>query len=146
MTSPHALRTLLADASGRAVALVFATNSIVFGGWFVRIPEVKERLALSEGELGIALLGLPIGSLFIMLLTGSLVARFGAGRTTLVATLAFCASVVTPALAVSLWTLFAALLLVGFCSGAMDVAMNAEAAAVEERLGRPIMAACPRLL
>ena len=137
-----ALRTLLADASGRAVALVFATNSIVFGGWFVRIPEVKERLALSEGELGLALLGLPIGALFIMLVTGSLVARFGAGRTTLVATLAFCASVVTPALAVSLWTLFAALLLVGFCSGAMDVAMNAEAAAVEERLGRPIMAAC----
>ena len=142
MTSLHALRALLADASGRAVALVFATNSIVFGGWFVRIPEVKERLALSEGELGIALLGLPVGSLFIMLLTGSLVARFGAGRTTLVATLAFCASVVTPALAVNLWTLFVALLLVGFCSGAMDVAMNAEAAAVEERLGRPIMAAC----
>ena len=142
MKALSALQTLLAVPPGRAVALVFATNSIVFGGWFVRIPEVQERLALGEGELGLGLLGLPVGSLFIMLLTGSLVARFGAGRTTLVASLAFCASVVTPAFAVNLWTLFAALLLVGCCSGAMDVAMNAEAAAVEERLGRPIMAAC----
>ena len=142
MKTLSALRTLLAAPSGRAVALVFATNSIVFGGWFVRIPEVQERLALSEGELGLGLLGLPVGALVIMLLTGSLVARFGAGRTTLVATLAFCASVATPALAVNLWTLFAALLVVGCCSGAMDVAMNAEAVAVEEGIGRPIVAAC----
>ena len=124
------------------MALVFATNSIVFGGWVVRIPEVQERLALSEGELGLSLLGLPAGALFVMLLTGSLVARFGAGRTTLGATLAFCASVAAPALAVNLWTLAAALALLGCFSGAMDVSMNAEAAAVEERLGRPIMAAC----
>src|SRR5262249_51145506 len=44
-----------------------------------------------------------------------------------------------PLLAPSVQALFAALVAFGACNGAMDVAMNAQAAAVERRSGRPIM-------
>jgi predicted MFS family arabinose efflux permease len=122
-----------------AVTVVFAVIGIGSASWFARIPAVQSELGLSNSQLGIALLGLPAGSLLTMLLAGGIVARTGSRPITIGATLAYCAVLPLPALAPSLIWLFVALVLVGAAVGAADVSMNAQSVALENLHGRPIL-------
>ncbi len=126
-------------SSRLAVAGVFSLNGFGFASWVVRIPTVQEKLALSEGPLGIVLLGGVAGSLLSMPFAGWLVSRLGSRP--VVATSAFLASLALPllALAPSLPLLVLAFVLFGITVGALDVSMNAQAVAVEKRYERPIM-------
>jgi MFS family permease len=121
---------------------MFAVNSVLFGSWFSRIPEIQTRLGLSEGELGLALLGMPLGSLAIMPLVGWLIARYGAGRTALGAAIVFCGAIAAPVFAWDRLSLTAAMVGLGLAHGSMNVSMNAEAAATEARLETSILSMC----
>lgn len=123
-----------------AVAAVFFLDGLGFANWVVRIPAVQERLGLGEGALGLALLGVAVGALVAMPLAGRLVGVRGSRPVTRVAALAFAATLALPALAPTLTLLTLALVLLGAANGALGVAMNAQAAAVERAYGRPIMA------
>src|SRR5215207_4444220 len=125
-------------ASRLAVLAVFFVNGLVIGTWVVRIPAIKEKLDLGEGLLGVALLGAAVGALVAMPLVGALVSRFGSRR--VVGTAALVLSLLAPALAPNLPFLAPALVIVGAANGGLDVAMNAQAVAVERGYGRPI---CP---
>jgi MFS family permease len=122
-----------------AVAAAFLIHSTVSGTWAPRLPAIKESLGLSDGELGTALVGLAIGLVVGTRLAGAPIDRFGsrpfmrAGFPLLAATL------LLPGLADSGLTLFAALLVLGVASGALDVAMNAQGIEVERTLGKPIL-------
>jgi MFS family permease len=122
-----------------ATSAIFFINGVAVANWLVRIPSVKVQLGASDGELGLALLGLPVGSLVAMPFAGWLVAQRGSRPVTLAMTLGLCASLPLPALAPSLALLPMMLALLGGFMGALDVAMNAQGAAVELRSGRPIM-------
>ena len=117
------------------MAFVFALVSFLLANWFARIPAVQLELGLSHGDLGLALVGLSLGTVAAMLASGRLVARLGAGRVTWWAVLALCVVAPTPALAWSWASLTAALGLLGLVNGLATVAANAEAAAVEARSG-----------
>lgn len=122
-----------------AVTIVFVAHGLLFGTWVSRIPAIQDDVDLTEGELGIALLGGTLGALIGLPLAGWIVARSGS-RTTLVRSLpVFVALVVGIALAQSLATLTLALLLFGMALGTLDVAMNAHGLAVEREYGRPIL-------
>jgi MFS family permease len=126
-------------AARLAVSAVFFLNGAGMGNWVVRIPAVRDRLGLTESALGVALLGVAIGALVTMPLAGRLVARHGSRPVTRVGAVLFAAALALPALAPSLPLLVLALVALGVGSGALDVAMNAQAATVERRYGRPIM-------
>ncbi len=123
-----------------AVSAVFAGNGALFGALFARLPEVQERLGLSEGELGVALLGAPVGLLAAVALAGAAVVRHGSRRVSALAAAGFVLVIVLPALAPSLAVLVGALLLLGAAAGSLDVAMNAQGVAVEARHPRRIFA------
>ncbi|MDP8901962.1 MAG: MFS transporter [Actinomycetota bacterium] len=123
----------------RAVLAVFALNGFVLGGWFVRIPAVRDRLGIGEGLLGVALLGAAVGALLSMTVTGALISRLGSRRVVGATALLLPVSLVPLALAPNVVTLALALLLVGAANGALDVSMNSHAVAVEDRYGRRIM-------
>lgn len=127
-------------AARAAVALVFFVNGAGGGSWFVRIPAVQEALGLSEGALGGALLAAAAGALAAMPLTGGLIVRLGSRALTIAAALVLCLSLPPLVLAPSLPLLIAALMGFGAAFGALDVAMNTQAVAVERRYARPIMA------
>lgn len=55
--------------------LVFFVNGAVLSSWAPRIPEVKDRLALSDSEFGLALFGIALGSVPAMLLVTRLLRR-----------------------------------------------------------------------
>jgi len=118
---------------------VFLLNGAGAGNWIARIPAVRDNLHLDTRTLGFALLGLAVGSLLGLPLSGALLARFGSRRMTTVAGLAFCASLVLPALAVDAATLALALAVLGAATGILDVSMNAAGAAVERRGRASIM-------
>ena len=123
----------------RATAWVFFANGAALGSWVPHIPDAKQALGLSDGLLGLALLGMAAGSLVGLPLSGLLTARFGSRRTTTAAILALLLATPLPLLAPSLPTFTAALILLGIANGAVDVAMNTQAIAIEERVGRAIM-------
>jgi MFS family permease len=70
---------------------------------------------------------------------GTLVARWGSRRVMLACVIGYAAVAPGLGLAWSLPTLFLALLLVGAFMGCLDIAMNAQAVAIETAYGRPIM-------
>ena len=127
-SSPHA-----------AVAAAFLIHSTVSGTWAPRLPAIKESLDLSDGELGTALVGLAIGLVVGTRLAGVPVDRFGSRPMMRAGFPLLAGTLLLPGLAESGATLFAALLVLGVASGALDVAMNAQGIEVERQLGRPIL-------
>ncbi len=123
-----------------ALTVIFFANGFGLSSWFPRIPDVRDRLDLSNGVLGLALLCPAIGAMLAMPITGWLIARLGSHRITTLAAFAYCLALPLPALSPSLAVLAAALLLIGVGNGALDVAMNAQGVAIEGRYGRPILA------
>lgn len=130
-TAPRAARL--------AVAVLFFLNGVALATWAARIPAVQSKLALSPGQLGIALLGTAAGALIAMNLSGYLATRFGSGSVTIAAALFLCAMLPLLALAPNLPLLIVTLALFGAGNGSMDVAMNTQGVAVERRYGRPIL-------
>src|SRR5262245_44017738 len=126
-------------AARLAVSTIFFVNGTTFASWVPHIPFVQAKLGLSEGILGLALLAVAAGALVSLILSGWLIARFSSRMVTTVAGIAFCVALPLPLLAPNLLLLMAALFFFGLCNGAMDVAMNAQGVAIENRYGRPIM-------
>ncbi len=122
-----------------AVTVTFLVQALLFASWIAHIPEVKARLGLDDGTLGLALLGAPIGSVLAMLATGWLLPRVGSQRMVQITLAGFALTGVTVGLASSLLLLFLALGLWGAFQGALDVSMNAQGITVERAIGRPIM-------
>ncbi len=126
-------------AARLAVLGVFFLNGLALGSWFVRIPAVQDNLELSEGLLGLALLGAAVGAMVSMPVTGALTSRFGSRRVVGITALLLSFSLIPPTLAPSLALLIPALVLLGAANGALDVSMNSQAVVVEQQYGRPIM-------
>jgi MFS family permease len=122
-----------------AVTTIFLVNGTAIGFWAAHIPLLKNAHGLSEQRLSVVLLGFALGAIATMVMSGWLSARWGSGRVTLVASLAFCAALPLPSLSPTLPALFAAAVLLGGCNGAMDVAMNAYATTLERAWRAPIM-------
>lgn len=123
-----------------AVAAMFLVNGFLTGSWAPQIPVFLSRLEISAFTLGLLLLVFGLGALAAMPACGWLIHRHGS-RTVL--------RVVAPACSFALLVVVlagnvpaaaaAAMFLFGALIGGMDVAMNANAVAVERRLGRAVM-------
>ncbi|HEX6696362.1 MAG TPA: MFS transporter [Solirubrobacteraceae bacterium] len=123
-----------------AVTAIFFLNGLIFGEWAARIPAVRDRVGLSDGELGIVLACAAIGSLIAMPIAGGRAARIGSRRATRVAFALMCVASGIIALAPSLVVLCALALFYGASMGSLDVSMNAHGVAVEKRYDRAILA------
>jgi MFS family permease len=123
-----------------AVAAIFLLNGVIFGSWAARIPAVRDRVGLSDGELGIVLACAAVGSIVAMPIAGGRAARIGSRRATRVCFALLCLTTGVIALAPSLPVLCVLALFVGASMGSLDVTMNAHGVAVERRYGRAILA------
>lgn len=125
--------------SPRTRALIgFAGLGLFWGAFGAALPALQRRADASDAELGLALVVLAFGALLSMRATGVLMDRFGAALTP-VAVGAFAATGLLPGLAGSPVELAAALFVLGAASGAMDVAINADAVHEELASGRPLL-------
>ncbi|GAA1658768.1 MFS transporter [Fodinicola feengrottensis] len=122
-----------------AVIGYFFLMGMLAATWAVRIPDVKMRLGLTNGQLSYALLAFGIGSIACIPFVGRLVDRFGSRLVVLVGGVLCCVVVLGPGLAPSYFWLVAALFCFGVGFNTLDVGMNAHAVEVERAYGRPIM-------
>jgi fucose permease len=127
------------EAARYSTMAVFFVAGMLYASWGVHVPTVRDKFHLSPGALSIALLGVALGSIVAMLTNGPWIARVGTRAACLAGGLGMtvCASLIL--VAPLYWMLIAVLALFGFSMATLDVAMNAEASAVEQALGRPIM-------
>ncbi|MCP5099026.1 MAG: MFS transporter [Chloroflexi bacterium] len=122
-----------------AVLAAFFINGTLFATWVSRIPAIQTKLGLSEGSLGLILLGLSVGVLVSLSLAGGLVARYGSARVTIVGVVSMCLTLPLLAWAPHPIMLLTTLFLFGGAMSAMDVAMNEQAVFVERNARRPLM-------
>lgn len=122
-----------------AVTVVFFLNGLLFGSWAGRIPAVRDRVDLSDGEQGVALAFIAIGAVVAMPVAGAFAARYGSRRPTIAALVLSCLAIGAIALSPSLAVLCLAAFLAGAVFGSLDVTMNAHGVTVERGYGRPIL-------
>lgn len=123
-----------------AVALGFMLSGIAFASWVVRIPDIQHRLGLSEGLLGLVLLAVAVGGLIAMPLASPLIGRFGSRSVARGAAVLLAGSVALPARVPDPISLSAVLLVLGAATSVLSVALNTQAASLERRMRRPVMA------
>ncbi|MBB2914416.1 putative MFS family arabinose efflux permease [Streptosporangium becharense] len=122
-----------------AVCLLFLLSGMAIGTWTSRIPSIKQSLGLSDGQFGIALLGIAAGAICGMQAVGRLVDRHGSVRVMTPMAFAQAVVLVLPAWMPNLTGLAVALFLFGAVHGVLDVAMNANGVEVERVADRPMM-------
>lgn len=136
------LLTFFLNRQALAVGLVFASDSILFGSWVAHIPYVKQKLGLSEAELGLVLFAMPAGLLVMNPLTGRIIARLGEARACLWAAVGLALAMCIPINALNTSVLALGLFLVGLCGALINVAMNTSATNLERAEGILIMSSC----
>lgn len=126
-------------ATALAIGTIFFVNGATFGSWAPRLPEIRERLAVSDTVLGLTLVGGGLGGLVMSLVSGLLVDRVGSRAATVWTALVLL--VVMPLVAVvPLPALFFILLLaIGGFDGLTDVAMNTQAIELQKGVSRSIL-------
>ena len=125
----------------RAVTLAFLANGLAVASFIVRVPDVRDELALREATLGLVLSGLAVGVVLGLVLSGVLAARHGSRRLTLGGAVAMIALLPLAGLAPDALTLVVLLVAIGTAGATMDVGMNAQGVGVERAYGRSIMLA-----
>ncbi len=145
MSSPSssAAQDLTARLAGTksvvAVALLFAVNGLVFGGYAGVLPSIRERLDIDATSIAILLFSTGLAGIVSMQIGGRLTDSTGARRVALTGLLFLIAAMVTFAFATTFPVAIAGAVLLGLGNGAIDVAMNATGVQVEAARRRPIM-------
>ncbi len=122
-----------------AVAACFLTNAVLYAALVPRLPEVKDRLDLTNASLGAALAALPLGALLAALSSAALIRRLGSGRLASGGLVALAVAIWAAGVAPS-WALLAgALLVAGALDAVVDVAQNAHGLRVQRHYGRSIL-------
>lgn len=122
-----------------AVSALFLLNGAILGSWAPQIALLLPRHGITESVLGLLILGMGIGAMVAMCLSGRLLARHGSRA--MVRVTALCCSIALPAavLAPGVATLAVAMVAMGASVAMMDVATNANAYEIEQATGRAIM-------
>jgi MFS family permease len=125
--------------TGRApVAFSFFAFGVTVGGLIPRIPALKDHLHLTDGQVGLALLGISLGGIVGSLLSRLLI-RHHAATGVRAGLLLICVAGVGPALASSLGALVATLFVLGSLWGFIDVLENGFGARLEHTYRRPLI-------
>lgn len=122
-----------------ATSVIFAAHGAVTGTFAARVPWIADHVGAEVGALGLALLMPGLGSLLAMPISGRLVHRFDLRSLVRVLILLWPAALILTALPTDVPVLCATLAVYGATAGLADVAMNAHAVLIEERLHRSVM-------
>lgn len=122
-----------------AVSALFLTNGALFASVLPRLPEIKADLGLSDGELGLALLGIGAGGLLGSLSTRWVLPRAGSRWSATGATVLLAAALPLVAIAPTGAVLFVMLAAYGVADAVTDVSMNVSGVEAQRRAGRTLL-------
>jgi MFS family permease len=122
-----------------AVSLFYFSMGLTFATWASRIPDIKEKLGLSEAELGTVLFAIPLGQLLMMPFSGRIVVRYGSSKTVVVGIIFYILAMVTLGFADEVWQLMLSLFFFGIFSNFTNISVNTQGILTEGIFRRPIM-------
>ena len=121
------------------VFAAFAVYAFGLGQIFPRLPDIKDAMGIEEGALGLALMGLSVGTITALTFSGSVVEKLG-HRTVLLSFIpAMSAFLALAALAGGPLGFFLLLIPAGLTVGTIEIIINVEADRVEATLDNRIM-------
>ena len=122
-----------------AVSALFFLNAVLYANLVPWLPDIKDRLELSNAALGSAIAAMPAGALLAGLLAPVLIQRLGSAAVAALGLIALAVAVAGVPLA-GAWIVLAALMLVvGALDAIVDVAQNAHGFRVQRAYGRSIV-------
>ncbi|UMY67234.1 MULTISPECIES: MFS transporter [unclassified Flavobacterium] len=122
-----------------AVSLFYFGMGFCFASWASRIPDIKQTLGLSEGELGTLLFALPMGQLVAMPFSGKTVTRYGSKAVVMAALCFYAVALCSIGFATTTWQLALALFFFGLGGNFSNIAVNTQGVYAEELYGKTIM-------
>ncbi|WP_196258366.1 MFS transporter [Pelagibacterium limicola] len=125
-----------------AVSVLFLVNGFLIGSWAPKIPLLMHRLEIGETIMGLLILAFGVGSVTMMPVIGAMTAKYGSAPVLRVVSVVVLPLLLVITLLPELWMVAIIIVLFGGFIGGMDVAMNANAVAVEKRMAKPIMSSC----
>lgn len=123
----------------RRVFAGFFLYSFAFGGFFPRMGELQRSMGVTEGELGLGLIGAAVGTLISLSFASRLIERIGHRRMLLIVPPLLPVWYALAAHAQGPLTVFLLLFPAGLMIGALEVVVNLEADRVEHAEGRRLM-------
>lgn len=122
-----------------ATQFIFLVCGLAISSWAPMVPLAKDRLLLNEAELGLLLLLLGGGALFMMPLSGSFISKLGSRKIILIAVLLV--ALILPFLLIinNIYLMGFAIFAFGCGVGTIDVAMNSQGVQVQNAYGKSIM-------
>lgn len=111
---------------------MFASLNVMIGTWVLYIPFVKRKLELNDGQLGLALFFLSLGTLFMIPIAPRIINKFGVGRATFFGILIFGLLFQLPLISSSYTLLCMTLFLAGLGTSLTDISMNALVSEIEQ--------------
>lgn len=126
-------------AEQHSTRLLFLLAGFGAASWASLVPVAKAATGVNEGQLGLVLLCLGIGSLLAMPVSGVVSTRHGCRKVLMVCGVALCACLPLLASVQNVFTLAAALFFFGAMIGTFDCVMNIQAVIVERDSKRPLM-------
>lgn len=139
MSSSLIHRLGLAMPAHRRVFAGFFLYAFGFGGFFPRLGELQGMMGITEGQLGMGLIGAAMGTLVSLTFAGRLIERIGHRRMLLIVPPLLPVFYAVAAHANGTLALFLCLFPAGLFIGAIEVVVNLEADRVEHQEGRRIM-------
>ncbi len=124
----------------RNVYAGFAVFGALWGAWGASLPALRDQAAVTDGQLGTALLFIGAGALPAMLLAGRAVDRWRERATAALLTLLGVVGVVVVLAAQDFPGLALSLVVLGATSGAADVAINTAAGSAQRAHGGAVIA------
>ncbi|MFT8395287.1 MFS transporter [Propionibacterium sp.] len=123
--------------------LVFAVNGMATASWTSRIPDIKQHLGFSPGQLSILLLGVSFGSLCGLPIAGRIARAIGTRNTVRLGLFLMLPGLLMAAVAITvrapLPVMILTMFLTGLGIGIWDVAQNLEGTFIEVETGHAIM-------
>ncbi|MGA4838234.1 MFS transporter [Streptomyces sp. G45] len=123
-----------------AIAALFCVLGFQYATWAARIPALKSKLDLSEAEVGLLLMAAGVGAAASFPLVAALTRRWGSRRLAFLSALFLGLLLLALAAAPNYPVALAVMCADGVGVGCLNVAMNAQGAALESRYGRTAMA------
>lgn len=137
--SPVLTSRLATRRSVLAVALLFAANGLIIGGYGGALPSIRERLDINAAHISVLLFAAALAAIIGMQVGGRLSDSIGARQVSLAGLLILISAAVVFAFATAFPVAVAAAMLLGLGNGTIDVAMNAVGVQVEAARERPVM-------
>ena len=126
-------------AAQHRIYACFFLFAVTTGALMARLPDIQTHLGVSEGQLGLTMIGMAIGSLISLTLGAPIIEKLGFRTTAFITTLGPAVLFATIPWLPSAPAMFGVLFVVGLLSGALEINLNVEIDRLETQTGKRFM-------